>query len=335
MAVLDRKDRDIVPDVSDFIGVLSDPDLLQLMLFACPDGVVATDPQDHIVLYTGACEEIFGFAPFEVLHRDVSVLFATDRAYSHLRDLLVRDGHVTNVELPAVRKDAIAFSAAVSAAVLRNRYGEYMGTVAYVRDHTAVRAIEDTLRSNNEQLEGLVFELDRVARHDQLTGLLNRGSAIEAAEMTLLHSGLSNRGFAVVLMDVDHFKQVNDSYGHLVGDEVLAGLGAALTATAREGDVIGRFGGEEFIAFLPGASLRDALEFAERLRVAVAQEKVLVGNEARIGVTISAGVAAIPGCADSLQDAIRVADDRLFVAKRAGRNRVIGMDERKDGRSAA
>lgn len=324
-----------MPGEPDFIGVLSDPDLLQLMLFACPDGVLATDAQHRIVLYTGSCEEIFGFAPFEVLHRDVGVLFATDRAYSHLRDLLTRDGHVANVELPAVRKDAASFSCAISAAVLRDRYGTYLGTVAYVRDHSAVRAIEDTLRSNNEQLEGLVYELDHVARHDQLTGLLHRGSAIEAAEAALLDSGLSRRGFGVVVMDVDHFKLVNDSYGHLVGDEVLAGLAAVLKATAREGDVVGRFGGEEFIAFLPGASLRDAVAFAERTRCAVAEAKVFVGNEARIGVTLSAGVAAIPSCADSLQDAIRLADDRLFVAKRAGRNRVIGMDERKDGRSAA
>jgi diguanylate cyclase (GGDEF)-like protein/PAS domain S-box-containing protein len=319
----------------DFIGLLSDPDLLQLMLFACPDGVVATDEQNRIVLYTGACEQIFGFPPFEVLHRDVGLLFAVAEEYANLSELLQRERQVANIELRGVRKGEGTFAAAVSAAMLQDRYGSYIGMIAYVRDHSAVRAIEDTLRSNNEQLGDLVVELDRVARHDQLTGLLNRGSAIAAAEAALLDSGLTRRGFGVVVFDLDHFKLVNDSYGHLVGDEVLASLARVLRDTARDGDLVGRFGGEEFIAFLPGAGLEDAKRFAERVRVAIGEAKVRIGDEAKVGVTISAGVAAIPSCADSLQEAIRVADDRLFIAKRAGRNRVVGNDERNDGRNAA
>lgn len=328
-------ERHNVRSAPDFIGLLSDPDLLQLMLFACPDGVLATDEADRIVLYTGASEEIFGFPPFEVLHRDVSLLFAVPEEYVELREMLKRDRQVANIELRGVRKGEGTFAAAVSAAMLKDRYGGYIGTIAYVRDHSAVRAIEDTLRRNNEQLGDLVVELDRVAKHDQLTGLLNRGSAISAAEATLLDSGLTRRCFGVVVFDLDHFKLVNDSYGHLVGDEVLASLARVLRETAREGDVVGRFGGEEFIAFLPGAGLEEAKHFAERVRVAIGEARVQIGDDARISVTISAGVAAIPSCADSLQDAIRVADDRLFIAKRAGRNRVVGSDERKSGRNAA
>jgi diguanylate cyclase (GGDEF)-like protein/PAS domain S-box-containing protein len=305
------------------------------MLFACPDGVIATDAEDNIVLYTGACESIFGFAPYEVLDRHVSMLFASEAEMYALGADLGRNGRVTDTEFQAVRKDAAPFPAAVSVAMLHDRYGEYLGAVAYVRDHSAVHGIEEELRSNNEQLATLVMELHHVAQHDALTGLLNRASAIEAAELEMLESGLAVRSFGIVLFDLDHFKAVNDSYGHLVGDAVLASLAGVLRDTARGSDIVGRFGGEEFIAFLPGAGMPEADAFAERVRLAIGQARVVVGGEATVSVTVSAGVAVIPDCADSLHEAIRVADDRLFIAKRAGRNRTVAYDEPHDGSNAA
>jgi diguanylate cyclase (GGDEF)-like protein len=108
-----------------------------------------------------------------------------------------------------------------------------------------------------------------------------------------------------------------------------------LRDTARGSDIVGRFGGEEFIAFLPGAGMPEADAFAERVRLAIGQARVVVGGEATVSVTVSAGVAVIPDCADSLHEAIRVADDRLFIAKRAGRNRTVAYDEPHDGSNAA
>ncbi|MEO9256317.1 MAG: sensor domain-containing diguanylate cyclase [Tepidiformaceae bacterium] len=320
----------------DFLALLSDPDLLQLMLFACPDAVVATDPENRVVLYAGASENIFGFPPYEVLNRSVAMLFASELELAGMTDDLVHNGRVVDVECHAVRKSEAPFPAAVSAATMRDRYGEYLGTVAYIRDRSSVRAIEQEMRNNNDQLATLVLELHHVAQHDTLTGLLNRASAIEAAEVEMLESGLSERSFGIVLFDLDHFKAVNDSYGHLVGDAVLAALAGVLRDTVRGSDIVGRFGGEEFIAFLPGAGMREATAFAERVRLAVGQTRSVVGGEARVSVTISAGVAVIPECADSLHEAIRVADDRLYIAKRAGRNRIVACnDELQDGSNAA
>ncbi|MBA4180467.1 MAG: hypothetical protein C0506_07760 [Anaerolinea sp.] len=320
---------------TDFISLLSEPSLLQLMLFACPDGVIATDQENRIVLYTGASEFIFGFSPVEVMHRDIALLFATQEGYEAVRRSLIKDGRVVNARLPGVRKEAPPFPAAISAATMRDRYGDYLGTIAYVRDYTAVQAIEDALRMNNGELNRLVSELDFVAKHDGLTGLLNRSSAIAAANEALIASGLVSRAFSVVLFDLDHFKSVNDSYGHLVGDEVLAALGRALRQTARGADIIGRFGGEEFIAFLPGAELPAAVRFAERVRLAIEGTVVRVVDELEVQVTVSAGVAAIPSCADSLTEAIRIADDRLYAAKWAGRNRVGSTTDFLDVRNAA
>lgn len=314
-----------MPGIPDFLSVLSDEELLQLMLFACPDGVVATDREGMVVLYTGASEQIFGFPPIEVLNQGAAMLFGEH--WENLLDRIANEGRVTGHEMVAWRKDSPPFPASISAAGLSDRYGGVMGTVIYIRDHSDVRAIEDALRENNDRLNELVRELNYVARHDHLTGLLHRGSAMEAAEAILLSSGLPGMSFGIAIFDIDHFKTVNDSYGHLVGDDVLAGVAQLLQRTARQGDIVGRFGGEEFIAFLPGADLSAVNGFAERVREAIAEETVVVGNEVAINVTISAGVAALPTCADSLQDGIRVADDRLYIAKRAGRNRVVASDE--------
>jgi diguanylate cyclase (GGDEF)-like protein/PAS domain S-box-containing protein len=318
----------------DFIALLSDADSLQLMLFACPDGVIATDPEDDILLYTGASELMFGFAPIEVMRRPVRSLFATKDGYEHFRGQLERESRVVDLEVLASRKDGPPFIAAFSAALLRDRYGNETGSIIYVRDHSKMRAIEGALRDNNRRLNDLVRTLNHVAQHDQLTGILYRGSAIEAAEGALLASGLDGAPFGVVLFDLDQFKGVNDSYGHLVGDEVLISLAQVLKDSVRQDDIVGRFGGEEFIVFLPNASLESVTAFAERVRVAIAETEVQVGGEMTIKVTISAGVAAVPTCADSLQEAIRVADDRLLLAKRHGRNMVVADDHLQE-RTAA
>ncbi|MEO8540644.1 MAG: sensor domain-containing diguanylate cyclase [bacterium] len=321
---------------TDFIALLTDPDRLQLMLLACPDGVIATDEVGVIVLYAGASETMFGFQPVEVMGRSYRVLLADDYSFERLRDELASEGRVSNYEIPAVRKGGAAFSAAVSAAVMRDRYGGTLGHIFYVRDHSQVREIEDALRSKNAQLNHLVSKLDHLANHDQLTGLLRRGSAVEFAENVLLESGLDRADFGVALFDLDHFKQVNDSYGHLVGDRVLSTIAAVLRRTARQNDIVGRFGGEEFVAFLPGADLDAVSGFAERARVAVERAKVAISDDFSLSISVSAGVAAIPSCADSLNEALRIADDRLYAAKRAGRNRVVRTDpEGDEQRSAA
>ncbi|HNM78166.1 MAG TPA: sensor domain-containing diguanylate cyclase [Tepidiformaceae bacterium] len=321
---------------TDFIALLTDPDLLQLMLFACPDGVIVTDQAGDIALFAGASEAMFGYEPVEVMGRSFRTLIADAQSHRRLRDQLDRHTTVSNMEVLAARKGGGRFSAAFSAAVMRDRYGCILGTVYYVRDHSSVREIEDALRSKNAQLNHLVSKLDHLAHHDQLTGLLRRGSAMEEAEDVLLASGLERPNFGVAVFDLDHFKLVNDSYGHLIGDKVLTSVGAALRKVARHGDIVGRLGGEEFVAFLPGADLAAVAAFAERARAAIEGTRILLSDGLTVSVTTSGGVAAIPQCADSLIDALRIADDRLYAAKRAGRNRIISDDiNRDDNRSAA
>jgi diguanylate cyclase (GGDEF)-like protein/PAS domain S-box-containing protein len=323
-----------VPGQTDFLALLTDPEMLQLMLFACPDGVLATNDRNEIVLFARASEAMFGYAPIELMNKDYRILIGEAARADQLEEELRSVGYVANFEIPAVRKGGARFSAAVSAAIMRDRYGGHLGTVCYVRDHSSVREIEDALRRNNAKLNHLVDKLDHLARHDQLTGLLRRGSAVEAAEDELLAHGFERPAFGVALFDLDQFKSVNDSHGHLIGDRVLAALANVLRRTARQDDIVGRFGGEEFVVFLPGADLESVRGFGERVRIAIERTRVPISDDISIGVTVSAGVAAVPSCGDSLNEALRIADDRLYAAKRAGRNRVIHTDS-DERRSAA
>ena len=115
---------------------------------------------------------------------------------------------------------------------------------------------------------------------------------------------------------------------------MLATLATVMRRVARAHDIVGRFGGEEFVAFLPGADLAAVSGFAERVRVAIERSRLVISDDIHVSITVSAGVATLPTCADSLNDALRIADDRLYAAKRAGRNRVVNHDS-DERRSAA
>jgi len=177
----------------------------------------------------------------------------------------------------------------------------------------------------------LVRHLEEVASTDAKTGLLNSAGWQEEAARTLHRTQRARATAAVLILDLDHFKLVNDAHGHLAGDDVLAAVAAELRAGVREQDLVGRFGGEEFVVLLPelppgplGEAEMRAV--AERLRRLVAELDVPVctpdGNLTISGLSVSVGGAAIPVDADTLEQALKVADAALYAAKRGGRNLV-------------
>ncbi|MCX7148172.1 MAG: GGDEF domain-containing protein [Rhodocyclales bacterium] len=157
-------------------------------------------------------------------------------------------------------------------------------------------------------------EFEHLASHDSLTGALTRRALIEACEQELERGRRKRRDMSLLMMDLDHFKGINDSHGHLAGDRVLTGFVARVTALLRRPDRFGRFGGEEFVALLPETSLQEALIVAERIRAEVAAASGLPL------CTVSIGAAA--SCHDdvSLDVLLARADAALYQAKAAGRN---------------
>ncbi|HEX5852376.1 MAG TPA: diguanylate cyclase [Solirubrobacteraceae bacterium] len=158
----------------------------------------------------------------------------------------------------------------------------------------------------------------RQAATDALTGLPNRRAADDNLKRMVAQSARTGAPLAVLLMDLDNFKNINDVYGHDRGDEVLAAVGTALRDTLRESDFAGRYGGEEFLLLLAGADKQAALQVAEKVRVAVAAVRIPNSDQ----ITASIGVAALPDDAGDALTLVRLADRALYTAKNNGRNRV-------------
>ncbi|WP_338600699.1 GGDEF domain-containing protein [Desulfoferula mesophila] len=164
--------------------------------------------------------------------------------------------------------------------------------------------------------------LQRLAALDPLTGIYNRRFGMARLREEFSRAVRDDSPLGVVLVDLDHFKSVNDTYGHLVGDRVLVHLVKLARSVMREGDVLVRYGGEEFLAILPAASRGDCVEVAERLRRLLSESAVTDGEQ-RIRVTLSAGVASTSELSvDSPNDLVHQADQALYQAKEAGRNLV-------------
>ncbi|HET6331686.1 MAG TPA: diguanylate cyclase [Polyangiales bacterium] len=175
------------------------------------------------------------------------------------------------------------------------------------------------------QLRHVNDELSRLAGTDSLTGLANRRVFVDALRRDLSRAQRTSQPLSVLILDVDHFKSVNDTYGHAVGDVVLTRLAEVLRSTLRNGDLAARWGGEEFVALLPGSAIDGAKIAAERIRTALEQVE-MSAPVANFRVTASFGVATIPVGAATPQEAptlMERADAALYEAKRGGRNKVV------------
>ena len=173
--------------------------------------------------------------------------------------------------------------------------------------------------------EILQRELRVLARVDPLTGVNNRRALDERAAELLARAARQARPLGILMLDADHFKSVNDRFGHGGGDTVLMALVESIRGTLREGDVIGRIGGEEFVVLAPDTSLADVLTLAERIRSRIEREPLQIDGTA-LPLTVSIGAAvARPGERD-MACILRRADSALYAAKRAGRNRVMVAD---------
>ena len=197
------------------------------------------------------------------------------------------------------------------------------GFLVVLRDITARHAAETKLQdahqrleSHVERIEALQAKLQEQAIRDALTGLFNRRYLDEVLPRSLERAASERGALSAVMLDIDHFKQINDRYGHEEGDRVLEILGRLLLERTRPGDIACRYGGEEFVVILPGASLDVARTRAEGLLTAF----LALSTEQGHPVTLSAGVAAFPLHGETEDELLRSADEALYAAKLAGRN---------------
>jgi len=186
-----------------------------------------------------------------------------------------------------------------------------------------VSRLRKHLVASNASLAAALLRIESLASRDDLTGVLNRRSLLDRLAQQRSRAERFDGVFSVLMIDIDHFKRINDTYGHAGGDEILKRFANAAGAVLRDVDAFGRYGGEEFMAILPQTDVQEARLLAERLRRAVEALLVPVGNTS-VRVTISTGIASYPSPdVASPDDLIREADRALYRAKQDGRNRAV------------
>ncbi len=292
----------------------SDPAYMLAILDNMLDGVVTINRAGLIESFNKAACTIFGYARDEVLGRNVSLLMPSAEAASHDDHLLRHSqGHRTYLlgkprDMQGRRKDGSVFP--ISLAVSKLSHGAGPGFVGVIRDITQ--------RKKDEE------EIQRLAFYDPLTELPNRRLLQDRLHQAIVNSARSGQHAALMFMDLDHFKQLNDTLGHDVGDELLKQVALRLTLCVREGDTVARLGGDEFVVLLEGL---DAMATGAATQAEGVANKILdtLGQPYSLRshpyhITPSIGLVVFQGDSDSTEELLKKADVAMYQAKGAGRN---------------
>jgi diguanylate cyclase (GGDEF)-like protein len=185
------------------------------------------------------------------------------------------------------------------------------------------RVLESAVKKRTTELNEINVKLEILATTDSLSGVRNRRSFFESCAPMITYTRRENKKLAVLMIDIDKFKRINDVYGHSIGDDVIRLMSKKTENTLRKSDIFGRLGGEEFAAVLPNTSERGALKAAENIRMEIEGCEHITAKNEKIKFTVSIGIAFLNSTDPDLQTILHRADIALYEAKRAGRNKVI------------
>ncbi len=287
---------------------LAGEDSLRRLFDITPIPMVLTRQSDGRVLhYNQAAEDLLdpvgkaraGLIPFS------ADFFVSAEQFAQQREILARDGRVGPLDVRLKTTEDKPVDVMLSSALL-----QFHGEPAIITS-----LVEITARKTYER------ELQRLAHTDPLTGLLNRRGFFAEASVQLQTARAGGWTLAVLLIDADHFKHINDTHGHGVGDQALRQIGPAIQAALCETAVLARVGGEEFACLIPGASLQRAGDIAERIRARVVAQELRCGA-VTLQVSLSIGVSQVLEYEQRIDEALSRADSAMYAAKQAGRNRV-------------
>ena len=296
--------------------------------------VLILDERLRIVMANRAAERIVGAASGELVGRTLDAWpWQTERGWrapwaTTLDGGVAVSDQVSRLSMP----DGTTRSFSVSCASVGDGTEGLAGVLVTLDDMTsAERKSEELattlreLKRSQEAIEAKNRELETLATTDALSGLLNRRAVMERCETELERARRERRPLACIMCDIDHFKRINDTYGHAVGDSVIRAVANTLESCCRDVDLVGRYGGEEFVVLLPGLDADAAAELAERARIAVLA--LAAGAELPLErLSSSFGVSDLAGDARDGAALVDQADQALYAAKEGGRNRVVRHD---------
>jgi diguanylate cyclase (GGDEF)-like protein/PAS domain S-box-containing protein len=292
--------------------------LFRQVMDSLVDGVYFTDRQRRITYWNQAAENLSGYLAEEVVGKACDDKFLTSVDGSGcllcggacpLRRSL-EDGRPHRAEVYLHHKSGHKVPVEVRVSPIQDKNGEIVGAVEIFNDNSRHRALRDRAK-----------ELAKLAFLDPASHVGNRRYLEQQLSQQLNYFYKSGTLFGIILADLDQLKKINDTYGHVSGNAALVSVARTLSSCLRASDVVGRWGGDEFLAILPGISRKTLATTAEKCRALVAQSTVAVESGQQVPVSVSVGAAMVaPG--DSPDSLFKRADERLYASKQSGRNRV-------------
>jgi diguanylate cyclase (GGDEF)-like protein/PAS domain S-box-containing protein len=287
------------------------------------DGVIVLDMSGRIADINRATQKLLGWSPKEVVGKNI------DQPFPDLPKVVYSTPRPIRREIPLPDSPGIMLE--VQCSSLFNPRKEEVGKLLVIRDVTSRNRAEADLQNANLQLKDqlaqnkiLQKKLEQQALHDSLTGLYNRHiDEILHKEFSRAHR--EKKSISLAMIDIDHFKKINDKFGHQYGDLLLKSFSQYILSTIREEDLAARFGGDEIMIVFPGMTQENALIKAEEIRENF-MNLAVVANQQQVSTTITVGVATFPQNGKTVDEIIRSADWALYAAKEEGRNRVKSID---------
>lgn len=302
------------------------------------DVIYSYDLDLKIINISPSVEKILGFTPDEMIGKAFPELNVLAPEYLDLGlsdTLKVFSGETIRSAYEFIAKDGTRIYGEIFGSPLLSKDGQIIGVVSIARDITERKRAEEGLKRAHEELQAYVTEIEKLqselreqALRDPLTGLYNRRYLAEMLKNELARVKREKKPMSVVVTDIDHFKNINDNYGHQVGDEFLRKIASLISNHTRKTDIACRYGGEEFLLVMPGTSIKSAIKRAEELRLECAQIQIPYENK-KLSVTLSFGVASYPAHGQGAEEIVIKADKALYKSKRSGRNRVTVWDAPK------
>lgn len=288
-------------------------DICQQIVARSEDAIVAVDGNSEIVLFNAGAEKVFGYRAEETIGEKLDMLLPERFHIQH--DMMLHEfGASSAIGKPSGERSHQIFGRrksgeefVASAAIFDLSRGDQKFFATVMRDVSQSRKTEE--------------ELLRLAATDPLTGSFNRREFTAIAEREALRANRYHHALSVLMLDLDHFKRLNDTYGHSAGDKALQRFTMICTNALRNVDIFGRWGGEEFVALLPETDIQGATVIAERLRKLTA-DNLLTFNDHKINFTVSIGIAEFKDGETDIDAALGRADSAVYDAKKAGRNRI-------------
>jgi len=327
------------------------PDRVRSALDLLAEGVVMVDQKSDIVLANVAFADKVGKDVNSLLGQSLSKMtwHTSDEKGKRVREknlpwirAMKEVDNQTEVLLSLTTEggDKRAFS--INSSPILDGSEKSRGAMATFNDETALQQANsvlvdmmDKLKNSQEQAKVQNSELQRLATQDPLTNCLNRRSFFEQAELAWAKAVAESQPLSCIMTDIDHFKSINDTFGHMVGDQVIEAVAKLLVSSFRGTDLICRYGGEEFCVLMPGCDLGQAVKIAEQARATIAKSvSGQLKTKSPLEATASFGVSSLSHGAKGIDELLNQADKALYLSKQSGRNKVSRWDQVQDNKAA-